>query len=453
MSKPMKIATSINPRYSMMKSLSDEEKTTVKMDYKPGQGYIAPPVSPILTKYILDHNSKVDACCDVLSKDTTLQSYIFTPTSEEIDVIKLEKFWNKYNKLQLCLAIYEVKSYGYGCCEIIMDSKTNEPVKLAQFPAKTAIIRKQTNSSGKDVYYAVQRKPNGQDVKLRLHNLLDSYDEKDKELPICLWIGGDNENTFYATPKWFKESDNLLGKINLDILNASNLDSGNQIGGVITFTGPPQRPNPDTGDKPEEALRKQITKAGTGNIVLYLESMDKDYPLDVNYIKISNDNWNYLTTYAENIDKDTLSCYRVPKTRLMINDESESMNSHKSDSIWEIYTITLNDEQLPYELLIQEFNKIFFKITAEVDMDTPMFTDKRETEIQNTINLFNNGLITLGQAINRLQKLLPDLDFEEIELTDMVMAERFFNGSVLGLDNGKSADYDNIMNWLKGADF
>ena len=452
----MKIEASINPNYSLMKSIAteDSQKQTVKLDYLTGTGYLKQAVSPNLTKYILDNSSKVDACCDVLSKDTSLQSYIFTPTHEGTDISKLEKFWNKRNKLQLSYAIYEEKSYGYGCCEIIFDDKTGEPTRLEQFPAKTACIKKKVNSKGQDVFYAIQRKPSGNEIPLRLYHKLEDYDESDKDLPICLWIGGDNENEFYSTPKWFRESDNVLGKINLDILNAQNLDKGNPIGGVLTFIGPPQRPNATTGEFPEQTLRKQIKNAGTGNLVIYLESMDKKYPIDVNYTKISQDNWSYLINYAESIDKNVLSSYRVPKTRLMINDESESMNSHKSDSIWEIYVITLNYEQLPYELLIQEFNRLFFKIDAEVEMDTPMFTDKREIEIKNTIELFKNGLLTIGESIQKIQKLLPDIEFEEIDLHSELMNERFFNGNVLGAGNVSqiNQDYEKIMDWLQGAD-
>ncbi len=442
----------VNSKYTLMKGIADESQVTSKLDYEKGTGYLSPPVNPNLTKYILENSSKVDACCDVLSKDLTLNSYLFTPLYDETDVSKLENFWNKYNKHQLSLAIYEVKSYGYGCLEVIMDQKTGEPVKIEQFPARTACIQKTTNSKGETVYYAVQRKEQGADVKLRLYNMLNTYDEKDKELPICFWIGGDNENQFYSTPKWFKESDNLLGKINLDILNANNLNNGNQIGGIITFFGPPQRPDPETGEKPEQTLRKQVTNAGTGNILVYLESQSKEFPLDVDYIKISNDNWDYLMNYAETIDKNTLSCYRVPKTRLMINDESESMNSHKSDSIWEIYTITLNDEQLPYEIVIQEFNKILFKIDAEVEMDTPMFTDKRQVEHTNTLQLFNTGLLTMEQAIQRTQQLLPDVDFESIDMKNPLLKERFFNGNPLGLATNNSNTYDEIISWLKGAE-
>ena len=83
-----------------------------------------------------------------------------------------------------------------------------------------------------------------------------------------------------------------------------------------------------------------------------------------------------------------------------------------------------------------------------------MFTDKREIEIKNTIELFKNGLLTIGESIQKIQKLLPDIEFEEIDLHSELMNERFFNGNVLGAGNVSqiNQDYEKIMDWLQGAD-
>jgi len=448
----MRIEKTVNTQYRVMKADIENEfiRNSVKEDKIAGTGYLQPTVSPLLTEYILENTSKVNVCCDVLSEDVCLQEYLFKPFVEEIDTSLLERFWNKYNKYQLKLASYEYYSYGYGCLEVVMDNK-GIPQRLEQFPSKTARIKKNKNSKGEDIFYAVQLTTavQSQEIRFRLFDYLDKYDKEDNDLPVCLWIGGDNRNQFYSTPSWFSEHSKLLGKINLDLLNADNFNEGNQIGGILTFIGSPQRPN-EEGLTPQQILQKQIRDAGTGNLVVYMESMDAEIPLSVDYIKISNDNWDYLQEYSKTVDNDTLACYRVPKTRLMDNAETESMNSHKSDSIWEIYTISLNYRQLPFEMLIRQFNKIMFNIDAEVEMNTPIFTDKKDTDLQNTVELFKNGLLTLGQAISRLESLLVDVDFSMIDYDAPFMNDRFKDGKLFGLETNEPSELDATLNKLLG---
>ena len=124
------------------------------------------------------------------------------------------------------------------------------------------------------------------------------------------------------------------------------------------------------------------------------------------------------------------------------------MNSNKSDTIWEIYTISLNYEQYSNELLIEEFNNLFFDIDCPVEMETPIFTDKEQISLDNINKLFDKGLLTLGQAISALKLIKKDLDLDKVDVNAPCMNERFYNGNLLGIEDNSEP----LMDWLKGFD-
>jgi len=447
----MKIKKTINPDYKLIKNQSDKDftRTTVKMEYTKGSGYLQAEVNPYLTRYVVLHNGRLNKCTEILSMDTILQNFVFTPKIEEVDITPLEKFWDKYNKYQLSLAVKEREQYGWGCCEIIFtkDEDGKKVIdKVEQFPAQTACIRKKNEK-----FYAVQRGIQGADKLLRLYDRLDDYDKEDEEYPICLWLGGGATHEFYDVPKWYPDNDLTLAKINLNIFNAENINEGNNIDGVLSFIGPPQRKDEETGEKPEDKLRRQIRNAGTGTLVMYLERMSDKIPVEIDYQAISNDNWDYLEKFSISCDDAIMSNYSIPKTRLMINDETESMNSNKTDAIWEIYTISLNQEQYKNELIIDKFDQIFFGIDASLDIETPVFTDKKQIELQNIVLLTEKGLITLGQSVLYLMSIMPDIDFSKIDLEAPYMNERLYNGNVLGITDSSDEDMADVMDFIKSA--
>ena len=53
-----------------------------------------------------------------------------------------------------------------------------------------------------------------------------------------------------------------------------------------------------------------------------------------------------------------MNCYNIPLARLMINTEKESMNSNKTQSIWEIYTLDLKTEQSKIKEFIKEIQRV-----------------------------------------------------------------------------------------------
>lgn len=135
----------------------------------------------------------------------------------------------------------------------------------------------------------------------------------------------------------------------------------------------------------------------------------------------------------------------------MIDDVTESMNSQKSNTIYEIYTKSLENEQLPFEIEINKFNKEYFEYEGVVDIQTPIFSDKKEVEVNSILNLFNNGILTLGETIKAISMYYPKLRLEYNE-SNPIFNERFCRGRFLGLtqySNNELSDVNEVMTWLQ----
>ena len=420
----------VNPNYTLIKSLQEAEdynglSQSTKLDENQ-YGYIYPPVAQGLTRYILEHNGRLRKCTSVLAQDTTLQDFVFKDHNGDIVEGELcTMFWTKKNKYNFYLSVMERFQYGFGCCEILLNND-NTPCELNQIPAQTMVIQKEN-----DTYYAVQMEMGAPIKKFRLYNLLDTYTDDDLDLNIVLWLGGGADYRFYDVPVWYPDIDAILGKINLDMLTAKQLNNGNNISGVLNITGPPQKPDPITGKTVKQELQEQMQKVGSGVMVSYLATPDRDFPLKFEFIKVSNDNWDYLKNFSKDADDAIMAEYSIPKVRLLIDDVTESMNSNKSYTLWKIYTASLQNEQLSNELIIQDFNRIFFDVDYELDISTPMFTDEKQEALKSVLLLYDTGLLTLGEAITKVSEAYPELKID-VNPDDLVYNERYYKGKALG---------------------
>ena len=127
-----------------------------------------------------------------------------------------------------------------------------------------------------------------------------------------------------------------------------------------------------------------------------------------------------------------LEVYGVPKIRLMIDDITESMNSNKSDTLYEIYNKSIESEQFIFKEVINNFNHDELGVQYDCVMDTPEFNDKTNVKITSVVSLFEEGLLTLGQAVEYLSRLLPDVNFDMIMDSDEQKLSRYYKGSLLG---------------------
>ena len=111
----------------------------------------------------------------------------------------------------------------------------------------------------------------------------------------------------------------------------------------------------------------------------------------------------------------------------------------------------MENEQLPFEIEINKFNKKYFKYNGVVDIETPIFSDKKDVEVGAILNLFNNGILTLGETIKAVSPYYPKLQLNVNE-TNPLFNERYYNGRLLGLNNYSDSDFsevNEVMAWLQ----
>ena len=101
----------------------------------------------------------------------------------------------------------------------------------------------------------------------------------------------------------------------------------------------------------------------------------------------------------------------------MINTDKESMNSDKTKSIWEIYTLNLKNEQNPYKLFIAELIYELYDLRVDVDISLPIFSDRREIETGLLSQAWNDGALTLKQFITGLSEYLNVIDLNDYDFT------------------------------------
>ena len=388
------------------------------------------PIVPVaIAESLILQNNKLDKSIRILSQDVILNDFTFLNEEEQIDE-QVNEFW-KNNINELYKQIQEFYSYGYGVSEVIFD-ENGIPRKLYQIPAKSVFIHEErtNDENGNPVssYYAIQQIVGKPDVKMRLSRY--NYTEEDDELPVCLWLGGGKTSEFYDTPYWLPAFNSISAKVSLDELNAKKINEGNLLSGILTVIRPPVTKRDESVD---DTLEEQMHEAGTGIMTLELQSFHSEIPFDVKYIPISEQNYDYLSKLAEQCDDDVLSCFSIPKIRMMNASEKESMNSNKSDVIYEVYTKSLENEQMPFEIQIDKFNLKYFNYRARCNIETPIFSDKKEIEVDMILRLFNNGITTLGETVKAISVLYPNLNLEYNE-NNPIFLDRFYNGNLLGIE-------------------
>lgn len=432
----------INQQYDIDKQeINQSTKVTDKIEDNKNQTIINPLIPVEVSKRLAKSNDLLASCIETLAQDLILNDIkLLTINGEELDKT-ITNFWNIKNIYQLYLAVQDRIQYGFGALELIYNNE-GYLKELKQVSAETLDIQVKTNPDGTKSHYA--RYINGTDrllMKLTRHD----YGNEDDDLHTVLWLGGGKESEYYDIPRWFECFNKISAQMLLDELNAKKINEGNLISGILTVISPPMTSreiDKETGEIIEHTggeqinnkLQEQITSAGTGWMVLHLEQLTAELPLNVQYIPITEQNYDYLRQLAEDCDNSILRRFKIPKVRLMIDDVKESMNSNKSDTIWEIYTKELISLQIHYENTINDFNLKYFNIETTTDIGIPIFSDKKQIEVASTIQLFDNGIFTLGQAINNIKQYYPELDLE-VNPNNPLYNERYYHGQILGMVN------------------
>ncbi len=411
--------------------------------------HIRPLIDVIDADKIINNSPLLYKTIRVLAQDTILNNYtlnipdVLDEGVGDDELRRFNGFWNDKNKFQLYMAVTEYYKYGYAALEVRYGGD-GYPVQLEQIPALSIRIRIQHFDGLKFCYIEQQinddvkllRISHSDESKGTDYSYLDERGIDDGSVGVAIWIGGGTINSWYSMPYWTSAKTSILTSIYIDELNYQKLSQGNVPSGVLLFEGN-YRKRQGT-ESFENQLKRQLHNAGSGTAMIYLEGITPDSKIDTNYIKLEDDNYAYLSELKKECIGIILESFGVPKVRLMIDDITESMNSNKSDTIYEIYNKSIASEQVIFKEIINDFNEDELDITYDCVMDTPEFNDKTSVKITTIISLFEEGLLTLGQTVEYLSRLLPEVNFDSLMDSDEMKLSRYYKGSLLGSQDAMS---------------
>lgn len=383
---------------------------------------LKPPVPMRDCKYVFDNSSYVAKCCRILAKDIILNKITLISENDENDIV-VKKIQDNLteNIMELYYMLIDYYYAGWGALEY---ATGRHRFKLKQIPINTCrIIRVQFQQRE---YYLLEQKI---ETKVNYFKIMgEEYPPifshfNGEVLGDCCLIGGDNFYQFFATPLWVQEKDKIFTEIAISNKNYNTISNGNIATGILNINLEPQPLKPveydDNGNKivkpsREQVIADEITNTDSGIAVVFTES---NRPITFDFTNIENNNYEYLEAQQERAEQSVLNCYGIPLARLMINTEKESMNSNKTQSIWEIYTLDLSTEQSRIKEFIRELIFELYSLKVEVEIELPIFSDRREIEINNILNEWDKGILTLKQTITALAEYTDVIDLNEYDFT------------------------------------
>ena len=415
-----RIHKSINTNLKNKDIIVSEKKDTAETGIR-----LTPPIPMSTCLYIFKNSSHVAKCSRILADDLIYNTITLTPdTINEPE----EHLINQVNKINEFLNdnIDELHNlsidYNYAGWAAIEYKWDNTRFLLQQIPIHTcSIIR--ISLQGND-YYLLEQRINstiryfrimGEDYPDQFHRY------NNQELGYASLIGGDNIYQFFSLPPWIQSYEEILTEIAIKSSDYKTISKGNISSGVLNINMEPQVAKPlsyDTDGNPvvmesrEETISKELQNANGGVAVIFTES---NRPMNMDYVTLTNNNHQYLADLKLTTQQSVLNDYSIPLVRLMINTDKESMNSDKTKSIWEIYTLDLRNKQEPYKQFIRELIYELYSINVNVDISTPIFSDRREIETKLHSQAWNDGAINLKQYITALSDFLDVVDLNDYD--------------------------------------
>lgn len=395
------------------KKLDEEENLTV----------LKRPISASDAKYIYDNATYVATCSQILAEDTIMNDITLTPVDEEAtdENKKIVEQINQYlldNIDEFYNMAVDFNYSGFAALEVT-DDGTRFTVK--QLPSNTLDVVQVTEKKNK--FYLLKQTLNRDTYYYRI--LGEDYSNfvnlNNFELSDAVIMGGDNLFLFFSTPKYMSIRNKIFTQIAIEEANYNKVSKGNIAKGLLHVPLPPQLGVPKQFDEAgneihvpsdEEIISDELQKGANGIAVVFTRA---DKPINFDFIKIEDDNESYLENYQKSCEEAVLNVYRIPLARLMINTEKESMNSNKTQTIWEIYSLSLKQEQKKWKQLIKELIYALYEIDVNVEMTTPDFSDNRETEVDLTIKAWDSGALNLQQLIEALSNYIPVINLNDYD--------------------------------------
>lgn len=392
---------------------------------------LKPPIPMKDCLFVFENSSHVAKSCRILAADIIYND--ITLTLDQIEEPS-EHLVNQVNTINTFIhdnidELYNlaVDYYYAGWCAIEY-TWNNVRFKLKQIPIHSCkIIRVQIHDS---TVYLLKQQINSTINYFKIMG--ETYPDDllyyaDQKLGYASLIGGDNIYQFFSLPKWVQDYKKILTEIAISSSDYKTVSNGNISSGVLNINlepqlKPPIQYDPATGEvipqdkikSREDIISEELQSANGGTAVIFTES---NRPVTMDYVPLANSNHQYLSDLSLKCQQAVLNDYNIPLVRLMINTEKESMNSDKTKSIWEIYTLNLQNEQKPFKQFIRELIEELYSIPVNVEISTPIFSDRREIEVGLISQAWNDGALTLKQLIIGLSEYLKVIDLNEYDFT------------------------------------
>ncbi len=382
------------------------------------------PISAADAKYIFDNATYVATCSQILAEDTIMNEVTLTVDEDADDTTKqiveqiqeylldnIDEFYN--------MAV-DYNYSGFAAMEMTDDGTR---FTLKQLPSNTLDVVQVTEKQNK--FYLLRQTLNGRTYYYRIlgEDYTDFVNLRNFDLSDAVLMGGDNFYLFYSEPRYMSIRKKIFTQIAIESQNYNKVSKGNIAKGLLHVPLPPQLATPRQFDadgneiilpSEEEIISEELQDGANGIAVVFTRA---ENPIPFEFIKIEDDNESYLENYQQSCEEAVLNVYRIPLARLMINTEKESMNSNKTQAIWEIYSLSLKQEQKKWKQLIKELIYALYGIDVKVEMTTPDFSDNRETEVDLIIKSFEAGALNLQQLIEALSEYIPIINLNDYDFT------------------------------------
>ena len=446
-----------NELASIEKSIADNLKNknlfqTDKEDTATNSVELKPPIPMSDCLYVFKNSSHVAKSSRILAADVIYNNITLTPSEEDPDehlinqVSKINDYLNR-NADELYYLLVDYNYAGWAAMEYTW---TNTEFSLRQIPIHScAIIRITENGEN---LYLLRQKINSTTNYFKIMG--EKYPDNflfygGQKLSYASLIGGDNIYEFFSLPRWIQNYPKILTEIAIAKSNYKTISNGNISSGILNINLEPQMPTPpqlDDNGNPvkqksrEEIISDELQAANGGTAVIFTES---NRQVNLDYVSLANSNANYLSDLSKECESAVFNDYNIPLVRMMINTEKESMNSDKTKSIWEIYGLNLKNEQKTPKMFIKELIYELYSIHVDVDISTPIFSDRHEIETKLLSQAWNDGALTLKQYITALSEYLNVIDLNDYDFT--IHPEIWEYRKLPELDAGLSEDDEEII--------
>lgn len=416
----------------VQKSISDSLKNkslfeSDKVDTADNSIELKPPISMQNCLYVFKNSSHVAKASRILAADVIYNEITLTldtlddPDEHEINQVKKINDYLNENIDEIYNMAVDYNYAAWCAMEYVWD---NTRFKLKQIPVHTCKVVK-INLNGEDIYLLKQQinsKTNYFKIMGETYPDNFQYYGGEKLSHVSL-MGGDNIYQFFGLPRWSQDYNEILTEIAISANDYKTVSNGNISSGVLNINLEPQPVPPikyDDEGKPvpvksrEEVISEELQSASTGTAVIFTES---NRPVNLDFVSLANSNHSYLSELGDKCQQAVLNDYNIPLVRLMINTDKESMNSDKTKSIWEIYSLNLKTEQKPFKKWMKELIYELYSVNVNVEMTLPIFSDRREIEVKMISQAWNDGALTLRQFIEALAEYLNVINLEEYDFT------------------------------------